>query len=43
MQDEGIGEATFKLKQRISAIFTFAIAAGRIDHNPVIGLEAALI
>ena len=42
MQDEGIGEATFKLKQRISAIFTFAIAEGRIDHNPVIGLEAAL-
>lgn len=42
MQAEGVGEATFKLKQRLRSIFTFAIAEGRIRNNPAVGLEAAL-
>ena len=42
MQEEGIGESTFKLKQRIGCVFTFAIAEGRISHNPTINLEKAL-
>ncbi len=42
MESEGLGEATYKLKQRIGSVFTYAIAEGLVDMNPTFGLEKAL-
>ncbi|KZZ10228.1 hypothetical protein A3749_11625, partial [Oleiphilus sp. HI0078] len=42
LEDEGLGESTRKLKQRMEAVFVHAIAEGLISYNPVAGLEKAL-
>lgn len=42
MEKNGIGETTRKTKGLIEQIFTFAIAEGHIDNNPVTGIEKAL-
>ena len=42
MEAEGIGEGTRRVKQWIGDVFLYAIAEGRVMHNPANGLEKAL-
>jgi len=42
MEQAGVGETTRKVKGYLETIFTFAIAEGHVNNNPVTGLEKAL-
>lgn len=42
MESQGLGDATRRVRQRVSSVFTFAMAEGRLNYNPTVGLEKAL-
>lgn len=42
IENRGAHEVASRVRQRIEAIFTFAIATGRAEDNPAVGLQKAL-